>query len=97
MLQLSKQQEKVVLVGDGRCDSPGLSAKYCTYTFVEANTGKVVDAVVVPVTEVSSSNAMEKGGFKRLVFFFCLVLHINIYFQIQKQPPPEVLNPKRFS
>ena len=53
MLQLSKQQEKVVLVGDGRCDSPGHSAKYCTYTFMEANTGNVVDTVVVPVTEAT--------------------------------------------
>ena len=70
MLQLLKQQEKVLLVGDGRCDSPGHNAKNYTYTFAEANTGRVVDTVVVPVTEVSSSNAMEKGGFKRLVFFF---------------------------
>ena len=34
-----KTQEEVVLVGDGRCDSPGHSAKYCTYTFMAANTG----------------------------------------------------------
>ena len=53
MLQLLKQQEKVVLVGDGRCESPGHSAKHCTYTFMEANTGNVVDTVVVPVTEAT--------------------------------------------
>ena len=53
MLQLLKQQEKLVLVGDGRCDSPGHSAKYCMYTFMEANTGNVVDTVVVPVTEAT--------------------------------------------
>ena len=40
-----------------------------------------VDTVVVPVTEVSNSNAMEKEGFKRLLFSFCLVLHINIFFR----------------
>ena len=84
MLQPLKQQEKVVLVGDGRCDSPGYSAKYCTYTFMEANTSNVVDTMVVPVTEVSNSNAMEKEGFKRLVFSFCLVLHINIFFRYRR-------------
>ena len=48
---------------------------------MEANTGNVVDTVVVPVTEVSYSNAMEKEGFKRLLFSFCLVLHINVFFK----------------
>ena len=43
LLQLLKQQEKVILVGDGTCDSPGHSAKYCTYTFMEASTGNVLD------------------------------------------------------
>ena len=48
---------------------------------MEANTGNVVDTVVVPVIEVSNSNVMEKEGFKRLVFSFCLVVHINIFFR----------------
>jgi hypothetical protein len=26
---------ELILSGDGRCDSPGLSAKYCTYTFMD--------------------------------------------------------------
>ena len=57
----------VILAGDGRCDSPGHSAKYCTYTFLDAETGKVVDTTVVPVTEVANSNAMEKEGFIRVL------------------------------
>ena len=81
MLQLLKQQEKLVLVGDGRCNSPGHSAKYCMYTFMEANTGNVVDTVVAAVTEVSNSNVIEKEGFKRLALSFCLILHINIFFR----------------
>ena len=81
MLQLLKQQEKLVLVGDGRCNSPGHSAKYCMYTFMEVNTGNVVDTVVVPITEVSNSNEIEKEGFKRLALSFCLILHINIFFR----------------
>ena len=50
--------------GDGRCDSPGHSAKYGTYTLM-ADDGKVVIFKVVQVTEVSSSNAMEKEGLER--------------------------------
>uniref|UniRef100_A0A672IZZ1 THAP-type domain-containing protein n=1 Tax=Salarias fasciatus TaxID=181472 RepID=A0A672IZZ1_SALFA len=59
-----KSQEEVVLCGDGRCDSPGHSAKYCTYTFLDAQSSKVVDFNVVSVTEVKNSNAMELKGFK---------------------------------
>ena len=54
----------VNLSGDGRCDSPGHSAKYGTYTLME-DTGKIITFNVVQSTEVSSSNAMEKEGFER--------------------------------
>ena len=67
MVKLLHSRHVVVLVGDGRCDSPGHSAKYCTYTFMETETGNVIDTVVVPVTEVKNSNAMEKEGFLRLL------------------------------
>uniref|UniRef100_A0A8C6SM35 Transposase n=1 Tax=Neogobius melanostomus TaxID=47308 RepID=A0A8C6SM35_9GOBI len=56
--------QEVVLCGDGRCDSPGHSAKYCTCTFLDAQSNKVVDFKVVSVTQVSNSNAMELHGFK---------------------------------
>lgn len=48
------REEEVILCGDGRCDSPGHSAKYCTYTFF----------CVVSCTQVSSSNTMELKGFE---------------------------------
>ena len=64
MINILKERKLVILVGDGRCDSPGHSAKYCTYTFIETETDKVVDAVVV--TDVKYSNAMEKEGFVKL-------------------------------
>ena len=67
LMKVLKKRNLVVLVGDGRCDSPGHSAKYCTYTFIETETGNVVDTIVVPVTEVKNSNAMEKEGFVRLL------------------------------
>lgn len=31
------------LAGDGRCDSPGHNAKYCTYTMIDQETDNVVD------------------------------------------------------
>ena len=56
----------VNLIGDGRCDSPGHNAKYCTYTMM-TDEGKVAAFNVVQVTEVTSSNAMEKEGFERCI------------------------------
>ena len=44
---------KVVLIGDGRCDSPGHSAKYGTYTLMVQGNGKIADTAVVSVTDVS--------------------------------------------
>ena len=57
----------VNLEGDGRCDSPGHCAKYGTYTLMDEDTGNVVAFNVVQVSEVSSSNAMEKEGFTRSI------------------------------
>ena len=57
----------VNLEGDGRCDSPGHCAKYGTYTLMDEDTGNVVAFDVVQVSEVSSSNAMEKEGFTRCI------------------------------
>lgn len=62
--QLSNQPI-VKLNGDGRCDSPGHNAKYGTYTFMDSESKKIPIFNVVQVTEVSSSNAMEKEGFTR--------------------------------
>lgn len=59
------RQESLMLAGDGRCDSPGHSAKYGTYTMLDTETDKVVDFEVVRVMDVKNSNAMEKEGFIR--------------------------------
>ena len=52
---------------DGHCDRPGHNAKYGTYTLMDDDSGKVVAFSVVQVSEVTSSNAMEKEGFKRCI------------------------------
>ena len=61
-----KQKGPVNLIGDGRCDSPGHNAKYCTYTMM-TDEGKVAYFSLVQVTEATSSNAMEKEGFERCI------------------------------
>ena len=66
VLDAVKRDGPVNLIGDGRCDSPGHNAKYCTYTMM-TNEGKVAAFNVVQVTEVTSSNAMEKEGFERCI------------------------------
>ena len=57
----------ITLAGDGRCDSPGYSAKYCTYTLMADTSEKVVDFEVVQVTEAKSSVGMEKIGFEKVM------------------------------
>lgn len=64
VLSAMKDQQDNVICGDGRCDSPGHSAKFCTYTFMDALTEKVVDFKIISCTQVSSSNTMEIKGFK---------------------------------
>ena len=66
VLDAVKRDGPVNLIGDGRCDSPGHNAKYCTYTMM-TDEGKVAAFNVVQVTEVTSSNAMEKEGFERCI------------------------------
>ncbi|XP_020786323.2 uncharacterized protein LOC110165467 [Boleophthalmus pectinirostris] len=37
-----KEKDSVVLLGDGRMDSPGFCAQYCTYTMMDNETKKIV-------------------------------------------------------
>ena len=59
-----KERAKGSLSGNGRCDRPGHSAKYGTYIFMDNESHKSDDFTVIQVSEVSSSNAMEKSGFE---------------------------------
>ena len=59
------KDKELWLSGDGRCDSPGHNAKYGTYTMIDQHSNKIVDFHIVQVSEVTSSNAMEREGFKR--------------------------------
>ncbi len=62
-----KAQGVLHIGGDGRCDSPGYSAKFGTYSVMDLNTNLIVDTETVAVSEVTSSNAMEKEGCMRVL------------------------------
>ncbi|KAG0424546.1 hypothetical protein HPB47_028228 [Ixodes persulcatus] len=56
---------KLSLAGDGRCDTPGHSADFGTYTLMETSANRVIHLELVKSTEVSSSNRMEVEGLER--------------------------------
>ena len=62
---MQSKVEPVSIIGDGRCDSPGYSAKYCTYTVMEQSSDKILDFQLIQVSEVPNSPAMEKVGLER--------------------------------
>ena len=58
--------QPVVLLGDGRSDSPGFSAKYCTYSLMDNATSKIIEVQFVDKREVHlKSPCMEKVGLQR--------------------------------
>lgn len=61
-------EEPVVLCGDGRNDSSGHNAKYCTYVLMEEFLEVIVDVDVVDMRETGGiSTNMEEFGLKRLL------------------------------
>ena len=58
--------EPLVLCGDGRNDSPGYSAQFRTYSFMDTRTNKIVSMEVVDSREADDKSVnMEKIGFTR--------------------------------
>ena len=53
--------------GDGRCDSPGYSTKYGTYSLMNTETNMIVDFQVVHVSQAGNSNQMAKYGLEVLL------------------------------
>uniref|UniRef100_A0A8B9HAV0 Uncharacterized protein n=1 Tax=Astyanax mexicanus TaxID=7994 RepID=A0A8B9HAV0_ASTMX len=53
------------ICGDARSDSPGYSAKYTCYSFMDDATKKVIMSDLIQVSEATSSPAMEPVGFRR--------------------------------
>lgn len=67
----------VTLAGDGRCDSPGHSAQYCSYVFTDNNSRRVLHVEVVDVREAGGKSPnMEKLAFEKGMEF--LMKQINV-------------------
>lgn len=64
------KDQNVVLAGDGRCDSPGSSAKFCTYSVMEIESGVILHVETVDKREVDlQSPNMERKAFRRSMEF----------------------------
>ncbi|KAK7915791.1 hypothetical protein WMY93_011552 [Mugilogobius chulae] len=62
------QQDEVVALGDGRMDSPGFSAQYCTYTVMDNHTKKIIQVANTDKRETQgNSTIMEKAAFIQCV------------------------------
>ncbi|XP_060561175.1 uncharacterized protein LOC132720945 [Ruditapes philippinarum] len=58
--------KNIVIAGDGRMDSPGHSAQYCTYTIMEYENKDILACEIVNKRETDmKSTAMVKEGLKR--------------------------------
>ncbi|XP_063436058.1 uncharacterized protein LOC134717453 [Mytilus trossulus] len=75
---LQGPDKQVVLGGDGRCDSPGYSAKYGSYTLMDLNTNKILDIQLVQSNEVKGSTHMELEGLKRGLSLLIDTNHIEV-------------------
>ncbi|XP_028411412.1 uncharacterized protein LOC114533974 [Dendronephthya gigantea] len=62
-----RENKDIVLSSDGRNDSPGHCAQYCTYTFAEMDSKCILDINFVEVREVEGRKSpnMERIGFER--------------------------------
>jgi len=70
------KNKDIILSGDGRCDSPGKSAKYYTYSLMDIETGIILHSETVGKKEVAlQSPNMEKEAFVRSLEF--LQTHIS--------------------
>ena len=56
------------MCGDGRNDSPGYNAQYCTYSLMDITTDKILALEVIDSREANDKSVnMEKLGFTRAV------------------------------
>ena len=60
----NQKQKSVVLCGDAQFDSPGFSAKFCTYTLMDCETDKVVDFAILQKGQVNG--ALEHQAFRQV-------------------------------
>ncbi|XP_065150413.1 uncharacterized protein [Paramisgurnus dabryanus] len=67
-----QSKQSVVALGDGRMDSPGFCAQYCSYSVMDNDTKKIISIVNIDKRETTrNSVAMEKEGFLRTFDDLC--------------------------
>ncbi|XP_055998952.1 uncharacterized protein LOC130047616 [Ostrea edulis] len=60
----SLQGQEIIALGDGRNDSPGHSAQYCTYSIMDNSSKKIISIITMDKRETGKkSTNMEKGCF----------------------------------
>lgn len=63
---LCRYNEAVIVSGDGRSDSPGNSATYCTYSFCDEKKKKILHTTTVMTQEAGGKSPnMERIAFER--------------------------------
>ena len=67
LIDTLKMGKEVNLLGDGRCDSPGYSAKYGTYTVMDSTSGFILDFHVSHSKMCGNSARMELDGCKKVL------------------------------
>lgn len=73
---------KMIIAGDGRCDSPGNSAKFCSYSMMDISTSKVLHVETIDKREVQlQSSNMEMEGVKRALDFLLTKLDKSVQIE----------------
>ncbi|KAG1973094.1 hypothetical protein F2P79_000684 [Pimephales promelas] len=88
-------KQSVVALGDGRMDSPGFCAQYCSYSVMENDTKKIISIVNIDKRETArNSVAMEKEGFLRTVDDLCQDLKLAEFCTDANVQISALFNPK---
>ena len=73
---------KLIVAGDGRCDSPGSSAKFCSFSLMDVSTSKVLYVETIDKREVQlQSPNMEREGVKRAQNFLLTKLDKSVQIE----------------
>ncbi|XP_073730808.1 uncharacterized protein [Misgurnus anguillicaudatus] len=65
-IQRVKNKDGIVILADGRMDSPGYCAQYCSYTAMENDSKKIISVVTIDKRQTSRNSViMEKEAFVR--------------------------------
>ena len=65
---LKKSKSKMKLTGDGKYDSPGFCASYCTYIMMDSNTKYIIDCYVAEKSQTNgNSTNLEPYAFQQVL------------------------------